>query len=144
LTASATAPYATKRELNDMFTGFKEEIRLLLQGTQALSMRPAPPPMQYQTMGPNGLPYGYGIGNGYPPNLGHPPPLSLTEPPASKKPRAGSPILQNHSHSDGEFFDAPMVDTAIEHRENLPQAANTSLCLTETAPNPPMGGASVL
>jgi hypothetical protein len=30
MTASDTAPYATKSERNDMFSGFKEEIRLLL------------------------------------------------------------------------------------------------------------------
>jgi hypothetical protein len=31
MTASDTAPYATKSELNDMFSSFKEEIRLLLK-----------------------------------------------------------------------------------------------------------------
>jgi hypothetical protein len=61
MTASATAPYATKSEFNDMFSGFKEEFCLLLQGTHALSTPPASSSMQYQPMGPNGPLYGYGV-----------------------------------------------------------------------------------
>jgi hypothetical protein len=145
MTASATAPYATKSELNDMFSGFKEEIRLLLQGTHALSMRPVTPSMQFQPMGPTGSPYGHSqfLPSGYSTIPGHHPPLSLTEAPASKKHRAGSPPNPNPTTpADGEFFDAAMADAGLEQLGHFSQAANTSLCIPETAPNPQTGGVS--
>jgi hypothetical protein len=144
MTASITAPYATKSELNNIFSGFKDEIRLLLQGTHALSMRSASPSMQLQPMGPNGPPYSYSIfpPSGYSSIPGHHPPFSMTEAPASKKQRAGSPLHPNPPPADGELFDATMADAGPEQLGNFPQAANTSLCLNETVSNPQTGGAS--
>jgi hypothetical protein len=112
MTTSDTTPYATKSELNDTFSGFKEEIRLLLQGPLALSMRPVTPSVQFQCMGLNGSPYShiYFPPSGYTPIPVHHPPLSLTEAPASKKHRAGSPSNLTPTPADGEFVDATMAD----------------------------------
>jgi hypothetical protein len=107
LTASTTTPYATTAQMNQLFEGFKAEIKLMLA-------HPPVPPIN--PLSPMGAPYAYGLypSMNYPMQNhhqhpgGHSPP-TLTVTPAFKRTQEGTPDNATQ-HGNSGFFDASMIE----------------------------------
>jgi hypothetical protein len=145
LTESTTTPYATTAQMNQLFDGFKAEIKLMLA-------HPPVPPIH--PLSPMGSPYAYGMypSLNYPmqnmQNIQHHPgghsPPTLTVTPAYKRTREGTPENATQ-HGNGVFFDASMIDansTDSNQDQRLPPPGSHESSDPLSAPLSQQGSAS--